>query len=194
MKIMKITERYLWIAGLILAGFVIQNQSNNNANLQTLLVTYNAESKIQDAQINDFSVQLDAARDASYSQGFEEGRTQAGVALAEGGSLYNYRDGYHAAMAQVTEEAHLDVSESLLTELNNLRKMVPRLLNQVNEITEENAKLKAAPSQEHVLDIILETLDYDDNADETYLEIIEMLTQREEEEVNKDKITDFKID
>ena len=96
---MKMTERYLWIAGLILAGFVIQNQSNNNANLQTLLVTYEAESKIQDAQINDFSVQLDAARDSSYSQGFEQGRTQAGVALAQGGSLYNYTDGYHAAMS-----------------------------------------------------------------------------------------------
>jgi hypothetical protein len=97
---MKTTERYLWIAGLILAGFVIQNQFNNNSSLQTLLVTYDAESKIQDAQINDFSQQLGLARDASYSKGFEDGRTQAGVILAHKSSLYSYTDGYHAALSQ----------------------------------------------------------------------------------------------
>ena len=185
---MKITERYLWIAGLILAGFVVQNQLNNNNDLQTLLVTYEAESKIQDAQINDFSVQLDAARDASYSKGFEEGRTQAGVALAQGGSLYNYADGYHAAMSQVGDEAHLDVAESLIKELNTLRKMVPRLLNQVNEVTQENDSLKRSPTQEYLLDMILETLNYDDNAEETYIEIIEMLTKIEEEETEEFRV------
>ena len=97
---MKTTERYLWIAGIILAGFVIQNQLNNNSNLQTLLVTYDAESKIQDSQINDFRHQLSLARDASYSKGFEDGRTQAGVILAHKSSLYGYTDGYHAALSQ----------------------------------------------------------------------------------------------
>ena len=97
---MKTTERYLWIAGIILAGFVIQNQLSNNNNLQTLLVTYGAESKIQDAQINDFAQQLNLARDASYSKGFEDGRTQAGVAFVHNSSLYNYTDGYHAAISQ----------------------------------------------------------------------------------------------
>ena len=177
---MKMTERYLWIAGLILAGFVIQNQSNNNANLQTLLVTYDAESKIQDAQINDFSVQLNAVRDRAHSRGFEEGRTQAGVALAQGGSLYNYTDGYHAAMSQITEEAYLDVAASVITELNNLRKMVPRLLNQVNQITVENEQLKSSSTEAYVLEMLLDTLDLESNTDETYLEIIDLLTQAEE--------------
>ena len=97
---MKITERYLWIAGFILAGFVIENQLSNNNNLQTLLITYDAESKIQDGQINDFSQQLSLARDSSYSKGFEDGRTQAGVALVHKSSLYSYTDGYHAALSQ----------------------------------------------------------------------------------------------
>ncbi len=97
---MKITERYLWIAGFILAGFVIENQLSNNNNLQTLLITYDAESKIQEGQINDFSQQLSLARDSSYSKGFEDGRTQAGVILAHKSSLYSYTDGYHAALSQ----------------------------------------------------------------------------------------------
>ena len=185
---MKMTERYLWIAGLILAGFVIQNQSNNNANLQTLLVTYEAESKIQDAQINDFSVQLDAARDSSYSQGFEQGRTQAGVALAQGGSLYNYTDGYHAAMSQVTEDAYLDVAASVITELNTLRKMVPRLLNQVNQITAENEELKVPSNEAYVLEMLLDTLDLESNTEETYLEILDLLTEAKEENTDLLKV------
>ena len=116
------------------------------------------------AQINDFSVQLNAARDSSYSKGFEEGRTQAGVALAQGGSLYNYTDGYHAAMSQVSEEAYLDVAASVLTELTTLRKMVPRLLNQVNQITVEKERLMS------ISDLLIETLELEDNADTPYLE------------------------
>lgn len=177
---MKTYERYLWIAGLILAGFAFQNQLNNNNNLQTLLVTYDAESKIQDAQISDFNIQLSVARDASYSNGFEAGKTQAGVALAGGGSLYNYTDGYHAAMSQVREEAHLDVAESLLTELNALRKMVPRLLNQVNVLTQENDYLHG----DDLLDLLIDV-------DETYLEIITDLISDEEERTED---TSLKVD
>ena len=97
---MKIQERYLWIAGLILAGFVMQGQLKKSNDLSTLLVTYQLESNIQDAQINDFGQQLSAAKDSHYQRGFEDGRTQAGTVLAEGGSLYGYSDGYHAAIAQ----------------------------------------------------------------------------------------------
>ena len=43
----------------------LENQSNNNANLQTLVSTYNAESVIQDNLINDFALQLDTAKDNS---------------------------------------------------------------------------------------------------------------------------------
>ena len=93
-------ERYLWIAGLILAGFVIQGHFKKSNDIRTLLATYQLESNIQDAQINDFGQQLSAAKDSHYQRGFEDGRTQAGTVLAEAGSLYNYADGYHAAIAQ----------------------------------------------------------------------------------------------
>ena len=148
---MKITERYLWIAGIILAGFAIENQLSNNNNLQTLVATYDAESKIQEGQINDFSQQLSLARDASYSKGFEDGRTQAGVALVHKSSLYSYTDGYHAALSQFG-------------------------------IADEDGK---GLTKDFVCDLLLEMLKYDDETEESYLELLDLLTDTNTEEENK---------
>jgi len=174
----KIQERILWSLVVGLSAFHILNKIDQTNNLETIITTYDMESNIQEAQINDFNMQLDAAREASYSKGFEEGRTQAGVVLAEGGSLYDYKDGYHAAMDQVTEEAHLDVAKGLMTELQNLRKMVPRLLNQVEQITKEKEALKA---ESEILSMLMDDLDEEESADEIYLEIIEFLATVKEE-------------
>jgi len=172
---MKIQERYLWIGAVILIAFVANNQASNSDNLRTLITTYDLESNIQDAQIADFSQQLAQAEQAEYSKGFEDGRTQAGIALVQGGSLYNYTDGYHAAVSQFGEEAALEVSEAILTELNTLRKMVPRLLNQVNEINEMNA------DEDYLLDMLLDSMDRDMDVEEEYLEIIDHLLSNKEE-------------
>ena len=64
---MKIQERFLWIAALIVFAFFLQSQTSQINDLGTLLTTYEMESQIQEAQINDFSIQLDAARDASHT-------------------------------------------------------------------------------------------------------------------------------
>ena len=169
---MKIQERYLWIGAVILIAFVANNQSSNNDNLRALITTYELEGNIQDAQLADFSQQMHVATQAEYSKGFENGRTQAGVALAQGGSLYNYTDGYHAAVSQFADQSSLEVSKAILTELDTLRKMVPRLINQVNEMNE---------SEGYVLDILLETLNKDMEMEEDYLEIIDDLLSNKEE-------------
>ena len=104
----------------------------------------------------------------------EEGKTQAGIALARGEALYDYTDGYHAAIGQNIEEADvLEVSEGILKELTALRKMVPRLLNQVTQITAEKEELKA--SQDYTVSLLLETLDEEEAVESSYLEILEML-------------------
>jgi len=183
---MKIQERILWLLVVGLSAFHILNKVNQISNLEAIITTYNMESNIQEAQINDLSQQIDSAKMAEYQKGFEDGKTQAGVALAQGGSLYNYVDGYHAAMSQMGEEVALDVSKGILTELNNLRKMVPRLLNQVNQITEENETLKSFSHDSYLLDVLLEM---DENADLTYVEILDLLTRSSKEEV-----LEFKVD
>ena len=102
MKINNISlqERILWIIGAGLIAFFAESQMKRVDNLEILLTTYQMEASIQNAQIGDFSQQLNSAKDSSYSRGFEHGKTQASVAFVHGDTLYNYSDGYHAAISQ----------------------------------------------------------------------------------------------
>jgi len=113
---MQIQERYLWIAGIILTGFIIQGQSKNNEDLKTLITSYQLESKIQDAQILDFSQGLEVIKGNEYVKGFEEGRAQAGIAFSNGRPMLDYADGYHAALAQFTE-GNIREDEDLIRKL-----------------------------------------------------------------------------
>lgn len=138
---MNIQERFLWIAAVILVAFYAQNTSDHNNRLQTLLQTYEAEGLIQGAQISDFALQLNTAKDAEYSRGFENGRTQAAVAFLHENTVYNYTDGYHAAIGQFGIADHNG---------NGL-------------------------SQDFLLELLLDTLDTNNSAEETYLEILDDL-------------------
>ena len=100
---MPIQERYLWIAGIILAGFVIQGQSKKNDDLKTIITSYELESEIQSSQIMDFSQEVTSIKSNEYRKGFEEGRSQAGIALVNGRPMLDYADGYHAALSQFTD-------------------------------------------------------------------------------------------
>jgi len=100
---MQIQERYLWIAGIILAGFVIQGQSKKNDDLKTIITSYELESEIQSSQIMDFSQEVTSIKSNEYRKGFEDGRSQAGIALVNGRPMLDYADGYHAALAQFTD-------------------------------------------------------------------------------------------
>ena len=114
----KINERLVWISVIILGAFMIQNQLTTNANLETLLQTYNLESNIQKAEIVDFNNQLHAVRDNSYVRGFEAGKTQAGIALANDQALYDYKEGYHAALSQFEQPMEANKSaDSIFAEL-----------------------------------------------------------------------------
>ena len=98
-----INERFIGISALVLAVFIFQSQSSEKETLRSLLLTYEAEMGIQNSQIQDLIGQSSLERGNSYSEGFENGRTQAGIALANGESLYGYKEGYHAALTQFTE-------------------------------------------------------------------------------------------
>jgi hypothetical protein len=113
---MQIQERYLWIAGIILAGFVIQGQSKKNDDLKTIITSYELESKIQSSQIMDFSQEVTSIKSNEYRKGFEDGRSQAGIALINGRPMLDYADGYHAALAQFTED-HIREDEDLIRQL-----------------------------------------------------------------------------
>jgi len=121
MKIKNITlqERVFWIIGGGLIAFFAENQMKRLDDLQTLLTTYQMEANIQNAQIADFSQQLNSAKDFAYSKGFEDGKTQASIAFVHGGTLYNYSDGYHAAISQfgVADPNGSGLSQDFLLEM-----------------------------------------------------------------------------
>ena len=114
---MKIQERYLWILGIILLGFIVQNQSHENKALNNMISTYELESNIQDAQIMDFSQSLLVVSSEEYSKGFEAGRSQAGIAFANGRPMLDYADGYHAALDQF-DPNYINNEKALLKELD----------------------------------------------------------------------------
>jgi|TARA_R110002167_G_scaffold38405_1_gene119593 hypothetical protein len=116
---MNIKERLFWMATVILVILFAQQKSSKVDNLEFLVTTYQLESNIQNSQILDFSQQLSVSRDNSYKNGFEAGKTQASIVLMNKDSLYNYTDGYHAAISQLGEVNLEDKnsSEEFLLEL-----------------------------------------------------------------------------
>ena len=100
---MNTKERTFWIIAIIALLFFVQDQSQRFANLNTLIKTYELESNIQYSQLMDFNHQMDQTSRLEYDRGFEDGRTQAAIALINDKALYDYADGYHAALTQFTE-------------------------------------------------------------------------------------------
>ena len=102
---MKMHERYLWIGALIVSAFMVQGKIDQLDRLDSLLETYKLESQIQNAQISDFHQEMQRLEGVEYTKGFEDGRSQAGIAFTQGRPMLDYADGYHAALSQfVTRE------------------------------------------------------------------------------------------
>ena len=111
-----IQERYIWIAGVILAGFIIQGQSKKNSDLEILTTSYMLQTQIQNDQMVDFRQNLEIIKSNTYTTGFEDGRSQAGIAFTNGRPMLDYTDGYHAALEQFSAN-HLREDEVLIREL-----------------------------------------------------------------------------
>lgn len=115
---MNIKERTFWIIAIIALLFFAQDQSQRFSNLDVLIKTYELESNIQHSQLMDFNHQMNQASRLEYDRGFEDGRTQAAIALMNDKALYDYADGYHAALSQFSEpETPLDLDQDVLLDL-----------------------------------------------------------------------------
>lgn len=115
---MNIKERTFWIIAIIALLFFAQDQSQRFSNLDVLIKTYDLESNIQYSQLMDFNNQMSQASRLEYDRGFEDGRTQAAIALMNDKALYDYADGYHAALSQFSEpETPPDLDQNALLDL-----------------------------------------------------------------------------
>ena len=113
---MKINERYLWIAALIVCAFAIQSKFDHIDKLGLIIETHKLEGEIQNSQISDFHQSLQISKGAEYAKGFENGRSQAGIAFANGRPMLDYADGYHAALSQFTTQG-LSEEDQLIKDL-----------------------------------------------------------------------------
>lgn len=110
-------ERLFWMASVILVILFAQQKSQKVDNLDTIVTSFQLEEGIKQSQLLDFSNQITRSRDDGYRNGFEAGRTQASIALMNGDALYDYADGYHAAVDQFGAVEQDKLSQNFLLDL-----------------------------------------------------------------------------
>jgi hypothetical protein len=97
-------ERYIWIAAIIVAIMFFDRKTAQVERLQDLQKSYQLSSQVQSDQINELIISRDQHSSSQYSQGFEDGKSHAMIAVIHNDNLHDYAEGYHAAINQLSEE------------------------------------------------------------------------------------------
>lgn len=118
------TERLFWLSGIILLAFFCMHKINYVENLELLDKNNQLSYRLQVDQINDLENQLKQAEDLGYDRGFQEGESHALIASFYGKNLYDYADGYHAALLQFANNNDSNMDEDTYALFNKLLKML----------------------------------------------------------------------
>lgn len=114
-------ERIIW---LLIAVFLVTSLDRQKSQIQSLtsLDEINkASERIQNSQITDLSQQLLNSKEVSFNQGYEKGKIHAMIASIHGKPMYDYADGYHAALSQFySEDAPDEIKLQITNYINNL--------------------------------------------------------------------------
>ncbi len=111
-------NKFIGASALVLLLFIILQQSNRLERMDFIMKTREAQAEIQNSQILDLMSDSREESSLAYARGFEEGRTQAGIMLANNESLAGYKEGYHAALTQFQQPMEANKSaDSILAEL-----------------------------------------------------------------------------
>ena len=93
-------ERLIWISVLVLVGFFYANLLNKIDTLELMQDQYKLTSSVKTDQILDLMNELDSSKEAQYQSGYLNGQQHAMIASIKGEHVYDYADGYHAALNQ----------------------------------------------------------------------------------------------
>mgnify|MGYP001217873123 CR=1 FL=1 len=104
-------ERLLWLSGIIFLAFFCMNKIDHIASLEILDRNNQLSHRLQADQINDLTSRLNEAEGSGYEKGFREGESYALIASLNGEELYDYADGYHAALAQFVPEKKSNIDQ-----------------------------------------------------------------------------------
>ena len=130
------TERIFWLFGIFVLCFHALNQSSKINDLESANRIQELSSNIKSDQLLDTISSNNLSLESQYNKGFEEGKTHAMIASIHGDNLYDYAEGYHAAVAQF------------------------------------NSNEPHNPNHEDLLNLYIESIDNNLEAEEDYLEII----------------------
>jgi len=129
---MNISERLVWVVVIALGGFYIDRQNAKIDNLESLNDFNDASKTVQNDYITDLRYKIDEVGRAEYSRGIEEGKNRALIATINGEGLDDYKQGYHAAINQLTLDQEL-------TNHSYQNSEVYDLFLQLLEMNEENS-------------------------------------------------------
>jgi len=121
---MKITERISYIGAIILLLFYSDRKNAQVESLELLDKTNQLSSSMQFDQILEMNSKISEVSENQYNKGFEDGKTHAMIASVFGDNLYDYADGYHAALSQFdfNKKSDKDIYNTILEilEINSL--------------------------------------------------------------------------
>lgn len=133
-------ERLFWLSGIIFLAFFCMNKLNNIESLEALDRNNQLSYRLQADQINDLTSRLAQVKDSGYEKGFREGESYALLASLNGKNLYDYADGYHAAISQMMLDDKNKFSEEtyslffqLLEMLDNSDDSYQDLINSISD-------------------------------------------------------------
>jgi hypothetical protein len=122
-------ERLFWLSGIVLLAFFGVYKIEHIDRLESLDKNNALVHRIQADQIDDLIRKLQEVDSAEYHRGFKAGESHALIASLSGKNLYDYADGYHAALSQFAsdDENMLDIVEILS---NNRKKLINSISNE----------------------------------------------------------------
>lgn len=127
-------ERLFWLAGIFLLAFYAMNQMNYIEGLEMLDKNHALSYRIQNDQINELDRKLMEVEQRGYKQGFMDGESHALIASINGKNLYDYADGYHAALLQFTNERKPNIDEDTYGLFRDLLEMLEDSDSNYNEL------------------------------------------------------------
>jgi hypothetical protein len=122
-------ERLFWLSGIVLLAFFGVYKIEHIDRLESLDRNNALVHRIQIDQIDDLVRRLQEVDKVEYNRGFKAGESHALIASLSGKNLYDYADGYHAALSQFASDDKnmLDIIEVLS---NNRQKLIDSISNE----------------------------------------------------------------
>ena len=127
-------ERLFWLSGLVLLAFFGVYKIEHIDRLESLDKSNALVHRIQVDQINDLVRKLQEVNSAEYDKGFKAGESHALIASLSGKNLYDYADGYHAALSQFTVDNKENMTNETYTVFLELLEMLEVSENNYQEL------------------------------------------------------------